>query len=394
MYQQFSSAACNIARVGTGVVVLIGLLLAGCGAGGSNPFAKNVGIHPVSQIGSWPKVAVEAFGGLPPGRDREFFDALAASLERREIALVGTIGPDVYTLRGTLRAERDGDALKMVWTWKVIEVGAETQQSIDGQETVSLDLDGTVEPWDAVDRLTLIRVAAYMAEGITEYFRRRGYDTQIGGLPPPGQIFVRAGPDADKDINLSMLGPLERAYRYGAEEAAATQANGDVDDGSETRSALDTEEVERQARTIAEHERDRALRSPQSAPGKTDQQPAGTEIRAVAILPVTGAGEPADSELTEALHNVLKDAGWPVLDAPRNDALTIEGKVAFGRRSGSDQIVALVWRLRRPDGRELGMIEQGNKIPVAAISGRWGEHALYAAEAAASGIFDLVDQIR
>ena len=120
----------------------------------------------------------------------------------------------------------------------------------------------------------------------------------------------------------------------------------------------------------------------------------GHKIGAVAVLEVKGAPGDGNSELTAAMRHTLSTAGWPVLTKPRADALTITGKVDVGPPSEGGQRVALAWTVTSPDGRPLGTIRQSNTVPSGSLDKAWGDNALYAAQAAATGIFDLVKKLR
>jgi hypothetical protein len=94
------------------------------------------------------------------------------------------------------------------------------------------------------------------------------------------------------------------------------------------------------------------------------------------------------------MREALISAGWPVVSKPRGDALTISGKVDVGPRDGASQKVALAWKVSSPDGRVLGTIAQANNIPAGSLDSGWGDTAVYAAQAAATGIFELVRKLR
>jgi hypothetical protein len=118
------------------------------------------------------------------------------------------------------------------------------------------------------------------------------------------------------------------------------------------------------------------------------------EIGAVAVLPVHGAPGKGNAQLTAALRAALASAGWPVLNGPRDGALTIDGEVSFEARKGDTQKVAIAWTVTSPDGRTLGVVKQANDVPAGSLDSNWGETAGYAAQAAAIGIFDLVERLR
>jgi hypothetical protein len=46
--------------------------------------------------------------------------------------------------------------------------------------------------------------------------------------------------------------------------------------------------------------------------------------------------------------------------------------------------------VKTPDGKTLGTVNQANDVPPGSLEKGWGENALFAAQAAASGIYDLV----
>ena len=118
------------------------------------------------------------------------------------------------------------------------------------------------------------------------------------------------------------------------------------------------------------------------------------KISAVAVLPVIGAPGTGNADLTKAMRQTLSEAGWPVLTRPRDNALTILGHVKLGPKEAASQEVALAWTVKTPDGKTLGTVKQANKVPAGSLEGGFGDNALLAAQAAASGIYDLVKKYR
>jgi hypothetical protein len=56
--------------------------------------------------------------------------------------------------------------------------------------------------------------------------------------------------------------------------------------------------------------------------------------------------------------------------------------------------VALNWAVQAPDGGKLGDVNQANKVPAGSLDAGWGDIAGAAVEAAASGIFELINKFR
>ena len=117
-------------------------------------------------------------------------------------------------------------------------------------------------------------------------------------------------------------------------------------------------------------------------------------IKAVAVIPVKGAKGKGNDELTRAMRRTLTAAGWTVLNAPAKNALTISGRVEMAEVSGNMQKVGLSWAVQAPDGGKLGDVNQANNVPAGSLDAGWGEIAGFAVEAAATGIFELINKFR
>ncbi len=117
-------------------------------------------------------------------------------------------------------------------------------------------------------------------------------------------------------------------------------------------------------------------------------------IKAVAVVAVSGVSPKANAELTQAMRKVLREAGWPVLPAPRNDALTIRGTVVLDAAQATMQNVHIHWLVTEPKGKTLGDVAQNNQVPAHSLDGAWGQTADFAAQAAADGIFKLIARYR
>ncbi len=131
---------------------------------------------------------------------------------------------------------------------------------------------------------------------------------------------------------------------------------------------------------------------PATEPAKPKSK--GTEINAVAVVPVRGAAGKGNDELTAAMRTTLTKAGWTVLKAASRNALTIAGEVRMEPGDGATQTVALRWEVKTPDGKVLGDIKQSNSVPNGSLDAGWGENAGFATEAAATGIYELINKYR
>ena len=170
-------------------------------------------------------------------------------------------------------------------------------------------------------------------------------------VAPPWEAMVAAGPGAANDIDLETLnGPAKTADVVAAETPVSPPAD--------------------------------------------EPKAAGPKITAVAVVAVKGASAKGNDELTKAMRQTLAKAGWTVLTAPSKNALTIAGQVVISPVSGPEQKISLQWVVTTPAGKKLGDIKQANNVPAGSLDAGWGENAGFVAEAAATGIFDLINKFR
>jgi hypothetical protein len=195
------------------------------------------------------------------------------------------------------------------------------------------------------------------AAGNKPFGKPEGDQQSAQQVAPPVEAFKQAGPGAEKELD------YETIYGPGVLPPDSTVA----------------------------------LNDPQAAPAastETKPKAGGTQIAAVAVVPVRGAPGKGNAELTEAMRRTIRSAGWPVLDAPREDALTISGSVALAPPKGSAQTVSLSWTVSTFKGGVLGTIKQSNDVPAGSLDKSWGKAADYATEAGATGIYDLIKKYR
>ena len=197
-------------------------------------------------------------------------------------------------------------------------------------------------------------------------------------IHPPWEAMVKAGPGAEKDIDLETLnGPNPHPLLMGGQMPAPADA---------AQTAQATPPGDAAAATPA-------AKAP-ATKAATAPDPNATAIKAVAVLPVTGASPQGNKELTAAMRKVLTQAGWPVLDKPRKDALNVQGHVSLAAPDSANQTVKLDWVVTAPKGKDMGHVSQANEVPAHSLDGSWGEAADYASQGAADGIFKLIGQYR
>jgi hypothetical protein len=177
---------------------------------------------------------------------------------------------------------------------------------------------------------------------------------------PPWETLIKAGPGADKELDLETL-------------------NGPGGHFANSTAVTPPQQIEEQ---------------PQAAEAENKPGKKGVVIKSVAVPLVQGAAGSGNVDLTEAMRQVLREAGWPVVNSPAPDALTIQGKVKMAAAKGSSQTVKLEWVVTTPDGKRLGDISQANDVQAGSLDQGWGENARFATEAASEGIFKLIQGYR
>jgi hypothetical protein len=345
------------------LVVLLAMMLASCETGGgSQPFAK---LDSGPKGKTVPPIFLIEVTGLPAGKLQSLKDALSYASGKRDMAIVeGKFEGNGFALSGKFQILPDPASVRLAYNWTLTDKAGTVLHTVASEETAS----GAAgpDPWTLVTPAVLERVATYTAESLSNRLAQMGYATQLGGLPPPLEIYAMAGPNADHEIDYETV--------YGPGKALPVSALVNKPNGI---SGLPPE--------------------PEASPGSPDtKQENGNRnaIRAVAVTGVRGASASGNAELTAAMREALASAGWPVVNRPRDDALTVSGQVNLGNKEGDSQKVALAWTVASPDGQTLGTIKQANSVPSGSLDQSWGDTAVYAAQAGATGIFDLVKKLR
>jgi hypothetical protein len=184
-------------------------------------------------------------------------------------------------------------------------------------------------------------------------------------VAPPWETLVKAGPGADKELDLETL---NGAGGQLASSTAVTPPPAATPDRADEKQRMNDDA-------------DKPIKK-------------AVVIKSVAVPLVQGAAGSGNADLTEAMRQVLREAGWPVVNNPAPDALTIRGKVTMAAAKGASQTVKLEWVITSPDGKRLGDIAQANDVEAGSLAKGWGENARFASEAAAEGIFKLIQGYR
>lgn len=216
--------------------------------------------------------------------------------------------------------------------------------------------------------LLVLAAVALSACGVTQPFSKaQPLPPDNAMVAPPWEARVAAGPGASQDIDLETLNGPGAAPPQDAAPPPDTLAG-------------------RNPGTAA------GAAPPPEAKGPAPKR--GEVISAVAVIPVQGGTPKANAELTQALRQTLRKAGWKVITRPAKNALLIWGQVTVAAPAGGSQNVALVWTVVTPAGKTLGDVKQANDVPAGSLDRGWGANAAAVTDAAAGGLFDLINKYR
>lgn len=123
-------------------------------------------------------------------------------------------------------------------------------------------------------------------------------------------------------------------------------------------------------------------------------KPEGTESFAIAIGGISGAPGDGNRALAQSIKTALTAKGVRIADDFKGDGWQIECVVSVSALSATEDRVQLVWKLLDPAKKEAGTLTQENPVPKGRLAKKWGEVASFASEAAADGIWQIIQQIR
>lgn len=131
-----------------------------------------------------------------------------------------------------------------------------------------------------------------------------------------------------------------------------------------------------------------------SATGSVANGAAAEEALKVRVGRIAGAPGDGNRALALALEGALRGKGARIEKARNAKAWRVDCTVSVTRLSATEDRVRLVWSLVAEDGKQAGTLVQENPVPRGQLGRKWGSTAAYAAEAAADGMWQVLQQIR
>ena len=339
------------------LLMIVSVLLAAC-SGGVQPFSKSG--KPSGRTP--PAIILRTLQSIPADKAKVLTDALTVTAAKRDIAIVTGRLQNAYFLDGEFQAVYQTSGAVVTYRWRLSDAKGILLHEFAGNETGRPPVG---DPWSGMDADALRRIAAATAEALANKLAQLGFATQTAGLLPPTSGYARAGPGAEKDIDLETLnGP---GYSLAAGTALPPAAAPAIAAPPATAGRTGAQRTARARPAPA-----RPL-PPAAQPGKARKNSRTQTINAVALTSVTGSPGTGNADLSVAMARVLRKAGWPVLIRGRADALSISAVVKLKPAAGTTQNVILVWTVKTPQGKVLGTIRQANDVPAGSLDTGWGQ---------------------
>ncbi len=359
------------------VLVMLGTLVATLSAcsGINRPFAREK-----SWLGTRdpqaPPVTITEMAGVPEATASRLAGQMYSESRRRGFSTnVQGDERDGFIVVGSMSASPTAEGTTVVYVWDVWDPTRRHQHRISGQETIP----GAAysDPWNAVDDSAMQRIASQSTEQLAGFISQMGYEIRMASVPPPAEMLSDA---ADSITTAAITGSLHLppGSNTGLAESApilsAEASVGGVEPVIASASASNTQTASAAAAPVAESQTEVAANQP----------------TAIAVPQVVGASGQGNSELAAAMRQAMGRAGLPVVNERREGALSVVGEVTLEPPQGQQQTVTLSWQVLDQDGSLIGTIAQSNQVPSGSLDDNWGQAAMYAAEAAAGGIFQLL----
>lgn len=123
--------------------------------------------------------------------------------------------------------------------------------------------------------------------------------------------------------------------------------------------------------------------------GEADTQDALVPSMPIAVAGLSGAPGDGGETVPRLMTHLLERQGFSIAGEGQA-ALGVTGTYRATPADNGAELVAIRWRLTAPDGREIGIIDQENRVPRGSLNGDWGEAAYYVALGAVDGILGLL----
>jgi len=294
-------------------------------------------------------IALTELRDFPPPAQKPFLDTLIDQLHRADVpAVFGRGNAQSFRVSGQVLHRPTDGGQEVLIHWRMADATGQARGNFVVRRVVA------ASTWEAGDPALLRELARASSTGIVSLLPdRRPADAA------PLQASVPSAPSPVEPVN-KIVPPM------------GTQTK--IDAGQVSRGPLGAAS---QANVPGREE----LRTKPSAP-----------LPAVALRRIAGAPGDGGESLRTALQAMFRLASIEIVDEDANPGAIIAAEILVRPAGTNQQDVLLRWTVYGPDGRQLGTVDQSNRIRAGQLDGPWGDIAYAVAEGAAQGLSQLLPQ--
>jgi hypothetical protein len=111
------------------------------------------------------------------------------------------------------------------------------------------------------------------------------------------------------------------------------------------------------------------------------------------IWPIAGPSDQANILLRTAMGRALSRRDISVVKQIEQAQLILTGEISLGPPQGGNRPIEVIWAMLRPDGKELGRLNQKNTVSEATLKSGWGALSRSISEAAAGGVGEMIRRL-
>ena len=124
--------------------------------------------------------------------------------------------------------------------------------------------------------------------------------------------------------------------------------------------------------------------------GNAAPQPAVIKLH---IWPIAGPSDLENQLLRTAIGQALARRDFSVVGGIEQAQLILSGEVALGPVENGKRPIEIIWAMLRPDGKELGRLNQKNTVTEDSLTSGWPGLSRAIATAAAGGVSELIRRL-
>ena len=111
------------------------------------------------------------------------------------------------------------------------------------------------------------------------------------------------------------------------------------------------------------------------------------------IWPITGPSDAGNELLRTAIGRALARRDFSVVGGMEQAQLILSGEVALAPPKDGKRPIEIIWAMLRPDGKELGRLNQKNTVTEDSLTSGWPGLSRAIATAAAGGVSELIRRL-